>query len=267
MQLAQTIAGEAQTGETYVLVAPDRLDFLIVLIGVVVGLSIGRLVTFGGQVINNRDVVKWHPTFLIFLVCCFLFQIFHWWSVWDIKESAMKGVPKFKDLSFLSYFRLLLAPIFLYGATAVLCKDLRDTEEFSMKEHFTTHARIFYLLVAALIVTVMLQSRNLWGTEWGEMSMILRGIALVLVFIALIIPPRLTQTFHLLLSAMILGVLVYFIYIDAIAKKAPDSAETAPTNAQAQIAPEIVTPSLVASRFGSFRPSVPASREFRPSIA
>ena len=212
--LGQTLSG-AKEGVQYVLIEPGRLDFLIVLLGVVVGLSIGRLVSFTGQIINNRDVVSFHPTFIVYLLCLFFYQIYYWWAVWELKENA----EEFRDLSFLSYFRLLLMPLFLYGATAVMCKDLHDAEEFSMKNHFSAHAKAFYFIVGALIVTALLQSIFLWGKSWPEdqTELIIRGAAFMLVFVAFWIKPDFTQAFHFVLSLMVLAVLAYFIYLRAIA--------------------------------------------------
>ncbi|MEM1294708.1 MAG: hypothetical protein AAGH89_05040 [Verrucomicrobiota bacterium] len=211
MLLAQTIGGLAEENVRYVLLQPTRLDFLIVLIGVVVGLSIGRLVSFSGQIIINRDVVNWHPTFLIYMLALFTYQIFYWWSAWELK-----GDPNLeKDFTFLSYGRLLLMPLFIYGATAVLCKDLRDVEEFSMKDHFTDQARAFYLIVASLIFTALLQEIFLFKRTWAndQMELALRGSALLVVLVAFFIRPSLSQIFHLLLALVILGLLFYFIYI------------------------------------------------------
>tara|TARA_R110002096_G_scaffold403766_4_gene601366 strand:+ start:1327 stop:2064 length:738 start_codon:yes stop_codon:yes gene_type:complete len=222
MLLAQTIGGLAEENVQYVLIQPTRLDFLIVLIGVVVGLSIGRLVTFSGQIIINRDVVTWHPTFLIYMLALFTYQIFYWWSAWDLK-----GQPQLaEDFTFLSYARLLLMPLFIYGATAVLCKDLRDVEEFSMKEHFTDQARAFYLIVGALIVTALLQAIFLWDKTWenNQSELALRGIAFLIVLTAFFLRPNHSQIFHLFLSLVILGLLVYFIYISESGAEKDNSA-------------------------------------------
>lgn len=222
MLLAQTIGGLAEENVQYVLLQPTRLDFLIVLIGVVVGLSIGRLVTFSGQIIINRDVVSWHPTFMIYMLALFTYQIFYWWSAWDLKGDAQLA----DSFTFLSYGRLLLMPLFIYGATAVLCKDLRDIEEFSMKEHFTAQARAFYLLVAALIFTAILQEIFLFEKTWADnqIEFIIRGSAFLIVIVAFCIRPDLSQIFHLLLSLVILGILAYFIYISEYGEEAKSSA-------------------------------------------
>ncbi len=215
MVLAQILEG-ATEGVRYVYVEPGRLEFMIVLIGVVIGLSIGRLVNFSAEIVVQRDNVTWNYSFLVYLMALFLYQVLYWWWAWDLKEFFQKGET---TLTFLSYLRLLLVPLLLYQATAVLCKDLRDKEPFDMREHFEHQARAFYLIVAALIITVSLQDYFLFERTWEnhQTEIIIRGAALIIVFVALAIRPRVSHSFHFLLALIILLLLCYFIYDQAIA--------------------------------------------------
>ncbi|MDF1812325.1 MAG: hypothetical protein P1V20_08925 [Verrucomicrobiales bacterium] len=163
----------------------ERLDFLIVLIGVILGLSIGRLVNFIGDFLYNRNNGKASWTHGIFLTSLFLFQVYYWWDIWDLKNHLQSEL-----INFWIFIRMLLIPLCLYCATALLCPRLtypKGEEKLSMRDLFDSHARPFYFFWVLLCIIGISQGMDLRGESWGNPEIYFRIIAGVIFLFGLIV--------------------------------------------------------------------------------
>ena len=178
---------------------------IILLIGVIVGLSVGRFVAFVGQAIVDRYRLQFSFTFGVFLVSLFLYQIYYWWSLWDLRS--------FDDVSFLVYFRLLLIPLCLYGATAILTPDIKDSrpDVFSLKDHLEAQSQALCLLIFVLILTGLSQGLFLFHQE--GIKIWIRVVGLVLVLPGIFIRNR---TYLSILSVLTFALVSSYIYVAVV---------------------------------------------------
>lgn len=118
----------------------NKIDFLIVLIGVILGLSIGKLVTFIGDFLYHRKHGQASLTHGFFLFAVFVYQIYYWWDLWSLKADLAD-----ENVNFLIFLVMLLIPLCLFCATALLCPKLNYAEEeVSLKSLFDDHCVPFY---------------------------------------------------------------------------------------------------------------------------
>lgn len=189
------------------LVDPGRVEFLL-LIGVMVGLSIGRLVSFVGECLVHRKKIAPSLTHGTFLLTLFIYQVFYWWDMWELK--ALLGNT---EITFPVFTRLLFIPVCLYCATALLCPQLKlpeGDEKFSLADHFFEHKRPFYFIWFAICLIATLQAADLRAEGWGSTEILIRLASGSLFLAGLLIG---NSVFDLILSFTVLALLVGFILI------------------------------------------------------
>jgi len=180
-------------------VAIERVDTLIVLIGVILGLSIGKFVAFVGHLLVERKQVRFSVPYAIFMLSLFVYQVYYWWSIWELQYVG--------DIDFVDYLRMLLIPLLLYGATAVLAPDLEKHEGFAMRQHMDEHSRVFFGIAVVLITTGILQGYHFW--EQRGLQIWLRVAALGLVSLGLIFK---SHVLNWILAMLLLLNAVVFVY-------------------------------------------------------
>lgn len=186
----------------------ERLDFLIVLIGVILGLSIGRLVNFIGDFLYNRNNGKASLTHGLFLTSLFLFQVFYWWDIWELKIQL-----KDEEISFWIFIRMLLIPLCLYCATALLCPKLiypKGDEKLSMGDLFDEQARPFYIFWVLLCVIGISQGMDLREERLTDPEVMVRMIAAVIFLIGIIVKK---SAFNSVLAFVMFLLLIVYITV------------------------------------------------------
>ena len=180
----------------------DQMRALILLIGVVVGLSVGRFVSFVGQLIVDRHRIRISLTFGIFLLSLFLYQVYYWWSLWELNSL--------QDVSFLAFFRLLIIPLCLYGATAILTPDVKDTrpDDFSLEDHLHKQSQALCVLLFVLVLTGLSQGVFLFQQEGMRNWLRIAGLVILL--------PGIfwrSRIYIRILSILVLGLVGFYVWI------------------------------------------------------
>jgi len=169
----ETLLGQA-TG-------PDisRAEYLSVVIGIIVGLSLTRILTCISSSLPKEPEDKWSLTHSILLTAAFIFQVNYWWNLYD--DEVIERV------SFWGYLIILTVPLLMYLATATLTPELnRD-----LREHFNFHDILrrrsngFYFFVMAVLVMMIIQGYFIWQDLWDQpLTYALRigVLAIILVF-------------------------------------------------------------------------------------
>ncbi len=182
----------------------DRVETLIVLIGVLLGLSIGKFVTGVGQMLVARAKVTFSFSYVLFLTALFIYQVYYWWSVWDLQDVDSIG--------FIAYLRLLLIPLFLYCATAIMMPDFSKGEGFDMSQHFYDHSRVFFTIVTALVITGISQGYFFW--EHRGIQIWIRFAALAVVAPGMFLRFKKLNLITGLLLLVVAGVFIYSVILD-----------------------------------------------------
>jgi len=186
----------------------ERIDFLIVLIGVILGLSIGKLVNFAGDFLYHRKNGKASWTHGLFLLSMFLFQVYYWWDMWELKTTLMKG-----GIDFWIFIRMLLIPLCLYCSTALLCPRLQypsGGEKLSMRDLFEEHCRPFYLFWIVLCVIGISQGMDIRKESFHDPQIYLRITAGILFLIGFLVKKNWLNN---LLAVLVFGLLILYITV------------------------------------------------------
>jgi hypothetical protein len=184
------------TPEQYV--SLSRYDFLVVFIGILVGLSVGKLVSFVGQLVSSKQLKRLSFTHSTYLLLMFLLQVHYWWKLWDAKAIG--------TVSFLTFLQLLILPMLMYFATAILCPEPTPDQPGFLEDYFTKRAGAFYSAVMAILVIGALQGIFLWHQPYQ--ASVLRGVAALLVLMGIFISAK---PFQLLLAVFL--TVLFFIYV------------------------------------------------------
>jgi hypothetical protein len=180
-------------------VSLSRYDFLVVFIGILIGLSVSKLVSFSGQLIATKRLPRLPLAHGAYLLVAFLFQVHYWWTLWDAKILDKS--------SFLTFLQLLLLPILMYFATAILCPKLLPDEAGSLEGYFAGRAKVFLLTVFVILLVGGLQGIFLWNQPYQ--ACIVRGVAAVMVLFGIFIP---SKRFHSWLAISLLFLFVVYIF-------------------------------------------------------
>ena len=179
-------------------VSLSRYDFLVVFMGILIGLSVGKLVSFGGQLVSGKRLMRLPFAHSTYLLLTFLLQVHYWWKLWDAKAIAM--------VSFLTFLYLLILPLLMYFATAILCPESLSDQAGSLEGYFAERAKVFYLVIIAILVVGALQGIFFWDQPYQ--AAILRVVAVLLVLPGFFISAR---PFHSWLAISLL--VLFFIYV------------------------------------------------------
>jgi len=110
-------------------------------------------------------------------------------------------------VNFPAFLHLLLLPLLMYFATAILCPEPLSDQPGSLEGYFGERAKIFYLVVMAILVVGALQGIFFWNQPYP--ATILRAVAALLVLLGFFVSAR---PFHSWLAIILLVLFVIYVY-------------------------------------------------------
>lgn len=120
-----------------------------ILIGMILGLSVARLVSGAVRYIQHPGRDKIYSVHLAWVICIFLFIINFWWF-----EFALSRTPVW---TFGLYFLVIFYTIVFVSISTMLFPDqLQDSQ--SIKEYFLQRRTAFYILLLVLFVVDVLDT-------------------------------------------------------------------------------------------------------------
>ncbi|GAA0532877.1 MAG: hypothetical protein ACODTL_00030 [Brucella sp.] len=150
---------------------PDQLIHVRTVLGVVMGLSVARLLTGLARLIQHPGRVRLYPTHLIWAAFLFLGVVYFWWFEFGLQHVA--------QWSFELYFFLIFYAALFFLQCTLLFPD--HMEEYSgFEAYFHSRQKWFYGLLAALAIVDVMDT--LWkGIEhfhaighWGSVAKIVK---------------------------------------------------------------------------------------------
>ena len=151
--------------------------YTTVLIGIVLGMAIARIVSFIGRIVVRSHYSKLTITHTVWTFGLLLLIVQSWWAMstdWEFSKA-----DTLIKLTF-----LLVSPILLYLASAVLCPDIAKDEEFDLdKYHFKANTA-FFVIIGLLFVVLIPEAilMNKCGVALFERENIMRLVAALFFF-------------------------------------------------------------------------------------
>ena len=119
-------------------------EYVIVLVSIVLGLSITRLLSGVGEMLQARNHAKQYWVHNLWVLNVFMYNLMIWWVTYRWTTWS-KG----HSWNFFLFAFILLAPIVLYLLAVLLFPD-EIPQAADMREHFSSIQKPFFLLFAAL---------------------------------------------------------------------------------------------------------------------
>jgi|GEM_PF-5770651 len=175
----------------------SRFDFLIVFIGIILGLSVGHFVSFLGRILAIEKPPKIEAPHAVYLVILFLTQVHYWWTLWDARLI--------ESLDYFSYIYLLALPMLLYLATSILC-PISENGVTLKNWSFVKYSSRFYVVFECILLVGMLQGIFIW--DQPVLNSALRGIAAIV-----LVPAFFTSEKKVHFSISLFMLCSFFVYI------------------------------------------------------
>lgn len=173
-------------------------EFLLVIVSILLGLGIAELLTGMARILRGELVAgKLHGLWMFII---FQVQVQLAWGLWGLRSRAEWQYPEF--------LLLLLAPVLLYSAAAVMFP--RAATDESLDVHLMRRRRPFFLLLAGYVLVSGLFSWLLFDDELTLPSALIRVPALA-IFVTLAITER--RPVQLALGIVVLAMQLWFTYV------------------------------------------------------
>lgn len=165
----------AQTPDTFVM---SKSEYLSVVIGLVVGLSLTRILTCLSTALPKVPGDRRSLTHTLLLAATFIFQVNYWWNLYN--DEVIERI------SFWGYLLILTVPLLMYHATAVLTPEFNRsaTPQVNFQELLQDRVRTFYVLVMGVLLMIIAQGCLIWqDVDRQPLTYALRGGVLLLILL------------------------------------------------------------------------------------
>ena len=132
----------------------SRYDFLTIFVGIFIGLAVGKLVSFIGQIAASKESTKIPPAHGIYICLMFFLLVHYWWTLWEAKAIGVS--------SFYVFIYLLALPLLMYIATAILCPESMISEGKTMENYLHERKITFYSIIEAILLVGAIQGIFIW---------------------------------------------------------------------------------------------------------
>jgi hypothetical protein len=183
----------------------DKFNYLLVIVGIIIGLGLSQILIGLVDYIQNRHRVRLSGIQLAWMFMLFLEQLEYWYSLYSA-ESFGKN--------FATFLGCLLYPTFMFLATGILVPKVRDQGVLNLPDcYYETHRWFFgacSLGMLALICSPVL----VYGQPWPSLSGLFSGenmyrmLGLVLLLTLMVFS---SEIIHRTLTLLALITLVSFI--------------------------------------------------------
>ena len=173
-------------------------EFLLVIVSIVLGLGITELLAGFVRILRGELLAgKLHALWMFVIL---QLQVQLAWGLWGLRSKAEWQYPEF--------LLLLLAPVLLYLAAAVIFPSVRFDENLDI--HLIRRRRPLFLLLAGYVFVTGLFSWFLFNEDLTLTSAIIR-LPAVAILVALAITQR--RSLHLVLALVIIALQRWFTYL------------------------------------------------------
>lgn len=154
-----------------------RLEYLLPLVSVLIGLAIADLVASLHRLLRAKDRVRWHWLPLHWAAVTFLILLAYWWSFYDVAQAAVWN----NLFAFGSHIALL---IILYLVAAAALPDRADEGDLDLLEDYLRQRRYFFGLYALYFSYSLVDVWLRTGILWRPLNWLVLGYVAVFLLLA-----------------------------------------------------------------------------------
>jgi hypothetical protein len=171
-------------------------EYLAVLISIVLGLGVTELLAGLQRLAHARERVRFHWLPLAWSGLVFVTLVQWWWAAFGLRHQG--------EWNFFSFLLVLLVPVLLYLAAALVLPAERHEGRCDLREHYFGIHRLFFGVIAA--ATLIEAVRALRVPDHQAAALNLSG-TLLLGSLCLVRSPR-YHALGTILAALLLGAFV-----------------------------------------------------------
>ena len=154
-----------------------QFQWTVVVFGLILGLSITRLLTSLAAVFRSRHTspIDWVP--LLWAMCIFILQLELWWSLADLRIII-------KTWTFSLFLLFVYSPLLLFFASALVLPLHELREDETQRRLFELHGHWALIAISAYFLGSLLETLYFWKAPWQEAWFFLNVILTVLPLVA-----------------------------------------------------------------------------------
>lgn len=123
-------------------------EYLAVLISIVLGIGITELLSGVQRLVQHRDRVRFHWLPLAWAGIIFIALVQWWWAAFGLRDRM--------EWNFFSFLLVLLVPVLLYLAAALVLPSEKGSGQIDLRAHyFDSRPLLFGPLVAASLLEMV----------------------------------------------------------------------------------------------------------------
>ena len=133
----------------------DFFEFLLIITSVIYALCMAPLLSGFVRVLQFDGEVKYFVPQILLSLYLFMFIVVVWWTMWWFRDI---------DWHFATYLYMILEPVLLYVACALVFPNKLDGDQFDMETHYFK-VRVPILVVVLLAVSLVFVDGVAMGIE------------------------------------------------------------------------------------------------------
>ena len=177
----------------------STFDFLMVLYSIIIGVSMGQILTAIGNVIQGNKPIKhyWvHDGWVIFI---FFLHVFLWFAAWEYASIQVWPI--------IGFLMFLTTPVVLFVVSVVALPNIDPDRRYDMRVYYFKNCRWLHALLITIIVLSSVSEYLLLDQYPFTVRNIVRGAAVIILFSGLFfVRPKV----HVLQVATLYLVMGYF---------------------------------------------------------
>jgi len=179
--------------------AQDGFNYLVVLIGVILGLGVVQILTGLASMIRNRKTIRIYWVHLVWCATIFLLLIQHWYVIYTWRDFGS---------TFASYVYFMIYPTLLYAGSALLAPKVENAQKVDFEEIFYADRHWFFGICFLGLTEIVFRSLLFNNTSIVDTQNLIRLAGL---FIVVMLGWTHRKGVHAIGATVSLGLLVIFI--------------------------------------------------------
>lgn len=176
-------------------------EYLAVLISIVLGLGVTELLAGVQRLAHARHRVRFHWLPLTWTGLVFVALVQWWWAAFGLRGRA--------EWNFFSFLLILLVPVLLYLAAALVLPPEQKEGRYDLRAHYFGIHRLLFLVIAAATLLEMVRAVRAADPQAARLNF---AGTVLLGSLALVRNPR----YHALGTALAALLLIGFVVVETL---------------------------------------------------
>ena len=122
----------------------STFDFLMVLYSIIIGISLSKILSAVGNIIQGNKPVKLYWVHSGWVVFVFFLHIFLWFSAWQYAAIQVWSIA--------SFMTFLTIPVILFVLSVITLPDIDPDRNYDMRDYYYRNYRWLNTMLIAIVV-------------------------------------------------------------------------------------------------------------------